>query len=259
MINDSVVNELTALYAKQSKHSNYQVLPTLLSNILQSAALQTVSRSEQERWKWIKKYVEFQDKTVVDIGANTGFFILESIAAGARNAEAVEGNTEHSHFIQRVGELLEIPQLKVSNRYVDFMDVKDIPSSDILILLNVLHHLGDDFGDQSINMQEAKRKMALALRNAFVSTRVLIFQLGFNWKGNRALGLFENGIKKEIVEFVTNSLKGEEYEIIVGVAERSNGIVDYKELNEWNAQRVDEYGEFLNRPIFIIKRRIEND
>ena len=254
MINNNVVLELSALYAKQSKHSNYQVLPSLLSEILHTGEFQTVSRSERERLAWIKKHVNFKDKAVVDIGANTGFFILEAISAGASSAEAVEGNKEHAYFIERVGQLLKLDKLNVSNRYVDFIDTENIPVSDVLILLNVLHHLGDDFGDQTINMQEAKRIMAQALRNALSSTSTLVFQLGFNWKGNRRMGLFEKGIKQEIVEFVLESLKEEIVEINIGVAEKLNGVVKYNELNETNSARFDEYGEFLNRPIFIIKK-----
>ena len=49
-------------------------------------------------------------------------------------------------------------------------------------------------------------------------TKYMVFQMGFNWKGNRDKGLFENGTKEEMVEFIKEGTK-ECWKIVdVGVA-----------------------------------------
>ena len=59
--------------------------------------------------------------------------------------------------------------------------------------------------------------------------------------------------KEEMVEFIKEGTK-ECWEIVdVGVAERISDDINYVDLNDYNRQRMDEIGEFLNRPIFILK------
>jgi hypothetical protein len=254
-MNEAIILELKSLYAAQSKHSNYQVLPSILKDLIHPEDLTTVSRSELERWKFINDHVVFQGKNVVDIGANSGFFSLESYSAGAASVMAIEGNREHSGFIKRVSELLDLKGVKSQNSYVDFLSKESIPTSDILILLNVLHHLGDDFGDLSLDKDKAVDLMKESLRNAYRSTSILIFQLGFNWKGNRTLGLFKYGLKTEIIQFVKESLDSENYEMLIGIASYNDDGIVYSFQDEKNLARFDSLGEFLNRPLFIIKRK----
>jgi hypothetical protein len=41
------------------------------------------------------------------------------------------------------------------------------------------------------------------------------------------------------------------------VAQELNGEVAYADLDDTNIQRVDSLGEFLNRPIFIMRSKIQ--
>jgi hypothetical protein len=86
-------------------------------------------------------------------------------------------------------------------------------------------------------------------------TDILVFQLGFNWKGDRNIGLFENGTKQELIDFVKQSTSKNFEVLSIGIAERINDIVQYVELNNTNIKRDDSLGEFLNRPLFIMKTR----
>lgn len=43
----------------------------------------------------------------------------------------------------------------------------------------------------------------------------------------------------------------------IGIARKENGCVKYEEMSETNNQRMDQMGEFLNRPMFIMKSRKE--
>ena len=77
--------------------------------------------------------------------------------------------------------------------------------------------------------------------------------------------LFINGEKQErikrvalavaIIDFIISSLESE-YEIVkIGIAERIDEDITYNDLNDMNIIRDDSLGEFLNRPIFIMKSK----
>lgn len=250
---DSAAKEqLTTLYNSTSKHSNYQVLPSRLRNLIESDKLVVQSRSELERWEYIQNNHSFTNENVVDVGANSGFFSFESLEAGAKNVLAIEGNTSHATFISECARLLHIDGLSAQNRYISFPDCSDLPHSDTLILLNVLHHLGDDFGDQTLQKEEALKLMSRSLQNLATKTKTLIFQLGFNWKGNRNLPLFENGTKAELIAFIEKAIAGFWQIETIGIAEKVAGRIEFKPLNEQNIERRDDLGEFLNRPLFIL-------
>jgi hypothetical protein len=82
---------------------------------------------------------------------------------------------------------------------------------------------------------------------------MLVFQLGFNWKGNRNNGLFKNGTKRELIDFINQGIKGFWEIQTIGIAESVDNEYVFNDLNEINIQRNDEIGEFLNRPIIILK------
>ena len=72
----------------------------------------------------------------------------------------------------------------------------------------------------------------------------MVFQLGFNCKGNITTPLFKNGTKSEMIEFIKNGTK-EYWEVIaIGIPERCNGGIVYKELNEKNIIRDDSLVNF---------------
>ena len=72
-------------YSNTSKHSNYQVLPSALQAILSAEDVQTKTRSEKERLDYILKNVDVANKTVLDIGGNTGYFTFELLDARAKS------------------------------------------------------------------------------------------------------------------------------------------------------------------------------
>ena len=80
-------------------------------------------------------------------------------------------------------------------------------SYDVVFLMNVLHHIGDDYGDSAITLKEAKENIIFQLNGMAEKTKYMVFQMGFNWKGNRDKGLFENGTKEEMVEFIKEGTK----------------------------------------------------
>ena len=91
------------------------------------------------------------------------------------------------------------------------------------------------------------------LRSMAATTDILVFQMGFCWKGNRNLGLFENGTKREVIDFVIEH-SNDTYQLEhIGVPVMRAEKVIYEELDEENVNRDDSLGEFLNRPIFVLR------
>jgi len=246
------IAKLRKLYFVDSKHSNYQVLSARLASKMGARHMKINSRYERERLEYIFKNISIKEKTLVDIGGNTGFFTFESLEAGAENVHCYEGNNEHALFLKEAAKVLQYSEkVKVFNEYYSF-NSKSKLKYDVTFLLNVLHHFGDDFGDESLSVHDAKKQMALQLNSMASKTDLLVFQLGFCWKGRRDLALFEQGTKRELIDFVVDSVEGNWVINSIGVPEKRGGSIQYVDLNDTNILRDDALGEFLNRPIFIM-------
>lgn len=253
LADNTVQNNLLFLYNKLSKHSNYQVLASCLESYL--PVIEVTSRFEKERLSFINSVLSFEDKKVIDIGGNTGFFSMEAIVQKAKEVTYIEGNVTHSDFVREASSFLGFNQnIKVVNQYLDFKsDLQE--RFDIGFLLNVLHHLGDDYG-AAANQQEVLENIYTSLKSLAFNVKILIFQLGFNWKGNIEYPLFENGTKVEVIDFIRSSLS-EYYNIKeIGVAEKKGNHIFYNDLSNLNVQRDDSLGEFLNRPLFILESKV---
>ncbi|GAB4191742.1 MAG: hypothetical protein Kow00108_26590 [Calditrichia bacterium] len=249
-----MVRELTELYNKTGKHSNYQILPERLKNLINQDDLQVKSRYERERLEYITKYVDFKDAEVADIGGNTGYFTFEALDLGASYVKYYEGNKNQASFVSRAAVLTGLDdKLDVHAAYVDFETFDN--KSDIMFLLNVLHHVGDDFGDPSLSMTEAKKLILRYLNRMAEMTTTIIFQMGFCWKGNINHILFEHGTKAEMIEFIEQGTASHWEMVRIGIAERNGETVEFRDLNDGNIARDDSLGEFLNRPIFVMRAK----
>lgn len=244
------IERLNKLYMESSKHSNYQVLSSELQKILPQNQLAIISRQERERLAYISSQVDFGDKEILDIGGNTGFFTMEAIGKGAAHVDCYEGNKTHAEFVEISAKVLGYEQrVSVFPEYYLFDQHKKY---DIALCLNVIHHLGDDFKSEK-DMQSAKNEMLLCINSMASVADIMIFQMGFNWCGNRGSCLFENGTKKEMEDFLREGTKDFWRIDKIGIAESNNGVIEYKDMDESNNVRMDDMGEFLNRPIFIMK------
>jgi len=245
---------LIKLYNSTSKHSNYQILPSRLRELVDPKAIVTSSRFERERWDYLVGLLDFSKATVVDIGGNTGYFTYEAIEAGASHVSYFEGNSIHAEFVKQSASIIGWDaHITVNNEYINIADGGLKERADIVLLLNVLHHIGDDYGDKTINRIQALESIKAALKKLSESAKHLVFQLGFNWKGDIKLPLFEHGEKAELIDFLRNSLQGYWEIVHIGVAERVTGNIIFKEASSINMTRDDALGEFLNRPLFIMK------
>ncbi|WP_434027916.1 class I SAM-dependent methyltransferase [[Pseudomonas] boreopolis] len=252
-MNDSTaLREAFARTRRGSKHACYQDIPSLLQPLLPAPAPGELRRHDRERLRYLLARLGVAGRSVLDIGCNGGFFLLELLAAGASRATGYEGSRDHAEFLAQAAAALGLGErLQVHPRYYDFQG--DSAHHDVALLLNVLHHVGDDYGDRGLNIAGAREEILRSLRRMRERCDVLVFQLGFNWKGERDAGLFAQGSIAEMVEFVEQGARGSWRLRHVGVAERlADGGIEYRELGPDNGHRKNELGEFLNRPLFIL-------
>ena len=243
--------DLISYYSQSSKHSNYQVLPDSLKSVVADDEVQTRTRYEAERLAYLKNHIDFNDKTVIDIGGNTGYFTFELLDAGARSVHHYEGNKEHSEFVRLAAEVLGVSEkVKTTNDYYLF-DGSDTERYDICLLFNVLHHLGDDYGGAA-SAEAAREGIIKQLNSMNRTAQTMVYQMGFNWQGDPSKPLFENGTKQEVIDYVTDGIEGHWRIESIGVAEKTADGISYAAPNESNIKRDDSLGEFLNRPIFIL-------
>jgi len=247
------LDKLKNMYANTSKHSNYQVLASELYHYLAKGDIDVRSRNEHIRLEFFLKNVNLKNKKILDIGGNTGYFTFEALRHGASKVDYYEGNDSHSKFVKLSSEILNYTDnINIYNEYYHFNKAHNY---DVVFLLNVLHHIGDDFGNGRLSKEKALEAIIEHMKFIAKQTNILVFQLGFNWKGDCKLPLFENGTKKELIDFIISSLESE-YEIVkIGIAERIDEDITYNDLNDMNIIRDDSLGEFLNRPIFIMKSK----
>ena len=251
------ISHLIDLYTRTSKHSHYQILATPLKKLIPNEMQKIRSRWEEERLHFILKHLPYKDITLADVGGNTGYFTLEFIHRGAKSALFIEGNHAHSSFVhESVYALGWQDKVKIYPSYMMFEDDLSLIDVDVTLLLNVLHHVGDDFGNQSQSINEAKNNILRSLFCLSYRTKFLVFQLGFNWKGNIEYPLFREGTKRELIDFVKYGTRDSWLIKYIGIAENSNDRVSYNELNSFNIKRQDSLGEFLNRPLFIMESKL---
>lgn len=248
-------SSLLELYHVASKHSHYQILPTALQSLLRQDQIAVKSRHESERLAYIMSKLDVAGLRVADIGGNTGYFSFELLERGARQVDYYEGNKAHHDFVRAAAAQLGLAaSLRTFNRYVTFTH-NELAGVDCTLLLNVLHHVGDDFGQPELNRDAAKPIILASLAALSTRTRRLVFQLGFNWKGDRHQPLFPNGTKSELIDFIAHGTAHDWRIRAIGVAEKRENAIAFADLSEANLARNDALGEFLNRPIFILESR----
>ncbi|MBK6852043.1 MAG: hypothetical protein IPG93_10580 [Burkholderiales bacterium] len=243
---------LQALMQGRSKHSDYQLLHPTLAPLFGDLP-QPAGKHEAQRQHFMQAQFPVAGQRVLDIGANTGYFSFAALQAGSAKVVCQEGNAEHARFIALAAQALGLGErIDVRPSYYDFQDAAE--HFDLTLCLNVLHHLGDDFGDTSLGLDSAKAAMLAALNRLARHTGLCWMQLGFNWKGDRHRPLFEHGSKRELIDFVRAGTQG--HWAIETIAVVNPATRDYELVNDDNLARFDALGEFLNRPLFLMRSRL---
>jgi len=252
---DDAVHALRRLLVETTatrKHSAYQRLPDALATMIGDFPAALSPKHEAERLMYIRSKVPLENKALLDIGCNTGYFSFESLSAGACNVVAFEGSQPHYEFAVTAAAALGLTQrFNISNEFFTF--TANHRHYDVALVLNVLHHIGDDFGERSVTMVQAKQMMLESINAMSVYVDTLVLQLGFNWKGDITQCLFPHGTKREMIDFIAEGVDGHWSVDAIGIAEGTRASLQYEDLTDTNIARRDDLGEFLNRPLFVLR------
>jgi 2-polyprenyl-3-methyl-5-hydroxy-6-metoxy-1,4-benzoquinol methylase len=71
------LNKLISLLSSKSKHGNYQMLPPqLLNKLPELKQYSHTRRLDDKRYEWIVNNIDLSKKSIIDIGANVGYFSI---------------------------------------------------------------------------------------------------------------------------------------------------------------------------------------
>jgi len=242
--------KLSGLIKTASKHSDYQRLHPLVCGMIDDA-YQPSGKAEVERQTYMQEHLPLAGARILDIGANTGYFSFAALHADASHVTAYEGNIAHANFMAEAAREIGLDErIDVFDKYFDFSETSE-QHYDTALCLNVLHHVGDDFGDQKIDMAAAKTEIIRSLRTMAKRSQWMWFQLGFNWKGDRQRPLFKNGLKVEMMDFIDQAC-GNAWSM-ARTAIFNPATSTYEDRRDSLMPRFDQIGEFLNRPLFLLK------
>lgn len=251
----SHAERLRFLYSTISKHSNYQSIHPIVSDAFPELRCDIRGKLDRQRFECAASCVRLSEATICDIGANSGYFSIAAVRAGAKLVTSYEPNSHHAEFLR-----ISASALGLEERIVVKCELFDPNAAmkansryDVGLFLNVLHHLGDDFGPKRFGIEAAKREMLSLLARMAGVFDVLVFQIGFNWKGDRRYPIFERGTKSEVSEFVNAVSDSWDTQ---SAWSYSPEIDRYLPLEGPQMSRIDEIGEFANRPLYILKSRI---
>lgn len=252
----SHASTLQSLYGQRSKHSGYQEVHPTLAGLLAPGTGPVANERDRLRQRYFDAAVPCAGARVLDIGANTGYFSFAALQRGAASVVCYEGNPVHARFIETAASALGLQRrLEVRCAYYDF-DAMPPEQFDLTYCLNVLHHLGDDFGDPALTLAQARGRMLAGVNRLSATTHTLVLQLGFNWKGDVRHPLFEGGQKAAMIEFVRAGIDATWWLDEVVAADARRG---YAPVDAGNVARDDSLGEFMNRPIFLLRARRARD
>lgn len=269
--------ELQKLYADASKHSVYQNIPDFVSAEL------GYTETIDENWRGDRPRLAYMVETRkpapgeswLDFGANTGFFAL-SLARRFPETTfiAVEANANHARFISRVAQYFGMSNVEVIQRAIGLGELRELPHSDCLLHLNVLHHAGHDFDAELVpgkgGFADYARRYLRELRERADG---MFFQMGSNWGGDKRQPLV--GVREDVQKLETFSSwlgsAGWQVTEIAYAMHRADGGVKFTNLaasaipqvteegahnqavleSELDRFKLDDFpGEFYRRPLF---------
>ncbi|MGW8824331.1 class I SAM-dependent methyltransferase [Paenibacillus lautus] len=182
--------KLKNLYKDSSKHSTYQNIPSFVQEALgYQEHINEEWRGDTARYKFILGFLqELKVDSIVDIGANTGFF-SHSLMKDLPNISvtAIEPNKNHAEFIREINEIFNLTNIKVIDKPLQIENFDALQNEfDCALILNVLHHAGVDFDQDKVKEPyEVWDYMENYLNKFSKVSSLIILQLGYNWGGDK--------------------------------------------------------------------------
>jgi len=179
---------LEQLLISQSKHGNYQMLPTVLINKIPELGKYSQSRRfDDRRYQWFSEKLNFTNKSVLDIGANIGYFSFRLAIEKNAKVTAYEPYLKHFDAIKSIKTILELydDQITPINKGVELNDIENLPEQDIVLFFNVIQHAGEDFDCKYVHNKTEWEKYAIEyLHRLTYKAKYIVFQQGYTWLGH---------------------------------------------------------------------------
>ncbi|MCC3374062.1 hypothetical protein [Cohnella sp. REN36] len=198
---------LKKLYNDESKHSRYQNIPKFVREAANySEEIDESWRGDTARYEYVKRTINIDDGEIIaDIGANTGFFTL-SLANENKNAKfiAYEPNINHAAFISEIADHFQLSNVEIRGQSIGLKEINQISVSDRMILFNVLHHAGVDFDKELVRTKADFKEYAFQYLNQLrKKTKQLLFQIGYNWGGDKSNPIVDVNHVSEMTLYVS--------------------------------------------------------
>jgi hypothetical protein len=197
-LSQEVIKHLNDIIPQEKKeHYNYQDLGALI-HVLSGEAHNVSYRQEQvpidaERYRWLKARVASLggSPSILEIGGNLGYICLrlvQELGVRATCLEPIEDYVRISNFLAQQFGLERLYQAR--QVFVLWDNLAQLPESDVVINLNVIHHAGRVFDNDVVAKLGGWAAYAQSyLEKLSAKSRYLFFQTGNTWPSTR---LFEN-------------------------------------------------------------------
>lgn len=227
-----------------------------LATAAQSGAGRKGITLDAERAMFMFDNQDVAGMSMVDIGANQGYFSVECALRGARRVRAYESDPTDGAFLADVSAYFPaLKAIEVCPYAYDF-NRSDADEKGGVICLNVLHHVGRYFDGHVTSLPAAKALMGRYLQGLLASGSDVWLQLGYNWQGDPLRPMLPNGTKREMTAFVLSLLEDKGRVEKIGIYNPDSlafEAVAYADDGNplWN--KLTHLGEFANRPLYLIK------
>ena len=270
------LTELEQLYFDGTKHSRYQNIPEFVQKALgYTVEIDEKWRGDTARYANLLHNLDFEAIRIMgDIGANTGFFAL---SIGQRfpqiNVTAYEANANHSAFILNIVHQFGLNNIQVHNLSVDLQGIESLGQHDCLLNYNVLHHAGVDFDKGLATIETFAQYAEDYLGRLANKTKLMIFQMGFHWGGDKKKPIVHVNNDTGKVLFMSEIFHKSNWKIDKIFTVRPPAIFNYFEMDKEIIEALNEhaqsaeamikefyakydlsgFSEFYRRPIFYCR------
>ena len=268
------LSELNQLLEKNlDKFGNYQTFPKSFlkkfNNNLSSQYSINQVRLDNARYQFLAENIKLNNIDIVEFGSNLGYFCLSIAQDYDSFVTGYEPIENYSRCSQIISELMECEKkVKFHSMPVKLNDIAKFKKADLLIELNVMHHAGSFFDQESVSAVKDWEKYAinrlLEIKNRY---RRIFFQTG-NMLNGKALFPSELSVK-----YIYNLLKEAKWNIKkIGMIsdlssinykynsyteEQLNEIPQYKCRRDSMTNQVS-YEEIQTKKVFFLKTGLAN-
>jgi hypothetical protein len=143
-------------------------------------------------------------------------------------------------------------------------EINQIPKCDIMLHMNVIHHAGVDFDKEIISsIQHYIEYVTEYLKRLSSKCNRLVFQMGYNWGGNKKTPIVEVSNIIKMIELQVDIFKSSGWRVsTMGLYDNLECKYVSRQINKDGLEntvkqlKMDMNSEFYKRPLFILDRNI---